>query len=122
MTKNLDKILTLQPALLNWGEHREEVSVFPILDSVFETLADISARGESLSPSLQKLGALNPAYLQSADLYRQSLSAFLTHRDIWRKILGAEGSTRILFLNQNSDELRAGGGFPGTVFVMEWDQ
>lgn len=29
---------------------------------------------------------------------------------------------RILFLNQNSDELRAGGGFPGTAFVMEWDK
>ena len=29
---------------------------------------------------------------------------------------------RILFLNQNSDELRAGGGFPGTAFVMEWDE
>jgi len=52
----------------------------------------------------------------------QSLSAFIAHRDAWYKALGAKGPMRILFLNQNSDELRAGGGFPGTAFVMEWDE
>lgn len=50
-----------------------------------------------------------------------SFSALIRHRDIWYKVLGSQGPIRILVLNQNSDELRAGGGFPGTAFVMEWD-
>ncbi|MCB9806331.1 DUF4012 domain-containing protein [Candidatus Peribacteria bacterium] len=46
---------------------------------------------------------------------------FLKYKDVWYTILGKKGPTRILLLNQNSDELRAGGGFPGTAFIIEFD-
>ncbi len=45
----------------------------------------------------------------------------LKNEDIWYTILGRDGPTRILLLNQNSDELRAGWGFPGTAFIIEFD-
>ncbi len=45
----------------------------------------------------------------------------MRHQDVWYTLLGKNGRTRILILNQNNDELRAGGGFPGTVFVIEFE-
>lgn len=45
---------------------------------------------------------------------------FLKHKKIWKNLfLRKTLSTRILVLNQNSDEIRAGGGFPGTTFLIE---
>jgi hypothetical protein len=55
ITGDIDDILTLQPELLNWVKNREEISVFPLLDSIFEILTDIHDKLENLSPSLQKL-------------------------------------------------------------------
>ena len=37
------------------------------------------------------------------------LDSFIQNKSIWYTILGREKPTRILLLNQNSDELRAGG-------------
>jgi hypothetical protein len=36
-----DGILALQPQVLLWTKQREEVSIFPILESIFEGLGDI---------------------------------------------------------------------------------
>lgn len=46
---------------------------------------------------------------------------FLKNKNVWYTLAGKEKPARILLLNQNSDELRAGGGFPGTAFIIEFD-
>lgn len=46
---------------------------------------------------------------------------FLGNINTWYTLAGRDAPTRILLLNQNSDELRAGGGFPGTAFIIEFD-
>lgn len=117
-----DGILALQPQVLLWTKQREEVSIFPILESIFEGLGDIQGVFQWLSPALQRLWALSPDLMTRWENSLTSFAALIQNRDIWFKVLGAQGPMRILFLNQNSDELRAGGGFPGTAFVMEWDE
>ena len=82
---------------------------------------DIQERIEDLTLSLQAVSSLNPSFIQSVDHYRQIFATFIAHHALWYEVLGSKAPIRILLLNQNSDELRAGGGFPGTAFVMEWD-
>lgn len=119
---SIDGAVALQPQVVSWVKQREENSIFPILSSVLVSMNDIYDRVQSLTPSLQRIWTLNPNLWAQIDGTLASFSAFIRHRDAWYKILGSQSPMRILFLNQNSDELRAGGGFPGTAFVMEWDE
>jgi len=41
--------------------------------------------------------------------YIHRLETFLKYKKIWYDLLGQSGPTKILILNQNNDELRAGG-------------
>jgi len=52
---SIDGALSLQPQLLSWTKQREEISIFPLLDSAFTTLVDIHEIFLGLSPALQKL-------------------------------------------------------------------
>jgi hypothetical protein len=44
-----------------------------------------------------------------------SISWYFNHEDQILSMLGDENPTRYMVLNQNRDEIRANGGFPGTV-------
>ncbi len=116
----MSDFIALQPDIEAWKSQSQTESVFPLLDkifSIFETLqGDIhDVRAQLVHITHDE----NPAGI--SDIVNH-LDSFLKNKNIWYSILGKEKPTRILLLNQNSDELRAGGGFPGTAFLLEFDQ
>lgn len=121
ISSHIDEILALQPAALAWKNDAGSQSIFPLLDSVFVHLETIDKLLVRIDPSLKRLVGANTSSGKMLAGSLASLHSFITHRDMWYAILGKNGPTRILLLNQNSDELRAGGGFPGTAFILEFD-
>lgn len=115
-----EMILQTTDDILWWKKNSETESIFPLLD----TLWDIGENGkeniETLVASLSKIAPPEIALQKKYTQYLHHLDAFLKHKNIWYALLGKTRSTRILILNQNNDELRAGGGFPGTVFLVEF--
>lgn len=114
-----ENIKKMADDILRWKKVAKKESIFPLLDTLWNI-------GENDEKSLQILAtSLFSVVRPDAQLekkYNQSmgyLKSFLDHKKIWYDLLGKTRPTRILVLNQNNDELRAGGGFPGTVFLIE---
>lgn len=95
----------------------EAESIFPIMDETFSWLRDIDPEIRDLHNMVQ--GGLSGFDIGAVFTVWENL---LKHEATWYEILGKNRPTRILLLNQNSDELRAGGGFPGTAFIIEFDE
>lgn len=119
MTGILHSMLGLQSQFYAWREESHTRSIFPLLDILFADLARISGEARSIESIITRF--LDPERLGHIDDMLTSLDSFVANRDIWYTLLGKKGLTRMLLLNQNSDELRAGGGFPGTAFIIEFD-
>ncbi len=117
-----EKIVQTTHDILGWKNISDTKSIFPLLD----TLWDIGESGEEgLRTLAESLFQITPPDQYVREYYERSiayLSSFLSHRDIWYDLLGKTHPTRILVLNQNNDELRASGGFPGTVFLVEFEK
>ena len=90
------------------------------MESLFGSLADLAREGHTTETLLTHVAG--PASLTEIHEMTKGLDALLRDQETWYRLLGKDGPTRILVLNQNSDELRAGGGFPGTAFLIEFDQ
>lgn len=41
VTEHIDEVLLLQPQMIAWAKQREEISIFPLLESVFASTNDI---------------------------------------------------------------------------------
>ncbi len=107
--------------ILGWKNVSETQSIFPILDKIWDIGEESQKDIDTLARSLFSIVTPDTKITEEYTRYKQYLDAFLRHKEIWYTLLGKNGPTRILILNQNNDELRAGGGFPGTVFVLEFD-
>jgi hypothetical protein len=85
-------------------DYADSRSIFPLVADIFSWLRNIDADIRKLHTMIQaKIPQVN------TDVAFNFWDNFLKNEDIWYTILGREGPTRILLLNQNSDELRAGG-------------
>lgn len=119
VSSSINTLLDLESDIAVWRTESQEVSVLPLLGRIFKTLESIQSDVHDIRSQLIHITQNNnPAGL--SDIVHH-LDEFLKHKNIWYTILGKEKPTRILLLNQNSDELRAGGGFPGTAFLLEFD-
>ncbi len=114
--QNTDKLSDIEKSIIQWKDISEDVSVFPIMKEVFRWLSGINSDVEELL-MLVESQAPEMASANAAHFWKN----LLKNEDIWYTIFGRNGLTRILLLNQNSDELRAGWGFPWTAFIIEFD-
>lgn len=116
IARDLDILGEAEASLMQWHEESRTESVFPIVDRIFAWLESIDDEIDELR---DMLSVQAPGFDVGAPfaLWKNILG----HRETWYDLLGKNGPTRILLLNQNSDELRAGGGFPGTAFIIEFD-
>lgn len=116
LLQRTDRIHDIENDIMAWKDSSDTTSVFPIVREVMKWLSSMDSDIRELAMMLQthapELGWETPFTLWTN---------FLKHEDVWYSLLGREKPTRILLLNQNSDELRAGGGFPGTAFIIEFD-
>lgn len=108
--------------ILGWKNVSQKESIFPLLDTIWEIALRSQESIDTLAQSLFALVTPDQWIKDTYTKYKNYLDAILRHQDVWYDILGKNGRTRILILNQNNDELRAGGGFPGTVFVIEFEK
>jgi Protein of unknown function (DUF4012) len=116
-----EKITQAANDILGWKNSSEKESIFPLLDNLWEIGEEGKKSIETLTVSLFKITPPNQYIQTQSRYYLRHLSSFLAHKKVWYDLLGKTRLTRILILNQNNDELRAGGGFPGTVFVLEFE-
>ena len=116
LVQRTDRLRDIEDDIMTWKDAADTTSVFPIVREVMKWLSSMDSDITELSRMIQthapELGWETPYTFWTN---------FLKHEDIWYSLLGWEKPTRILLLNQNSDELRAGGGFPGTAFIIEFD-
>lgn len=109
-------IYDIESDILKWKDTPDTKSFFPILDDIFDWLSSMDSEIRQLHSMIQSKAP--EIETETAFTFWDN---FLKNEDIWYTVLGREKPTRILLLNQNSDELRAGGGFPGTAFIIEFD-
>lgn len=119
MTTILHNLLGIQSEFYEWRESSHTQSIFPLLDDLFPYLSDIAHEAESIETLAKKF--IDSDHAQGFESVKKSFESFIAHQDIWYALLGKNGPIRILLLNQNSDELRAGGGFPWTAFIIEFN-
>jgi hypothetical protein len=116
LVQNTEQVRAIEDDIMQWRDTAETTSIFPIMKEAFHWLS-------SMDRDIQKLFAMIQS--KAPEIESSTVSALWTNilknEDIWYRVLGRDGPTRILLLNQNSDELRAGGGFPGTAFIIEFD-
>lgn len=117
---SIHSLFQFQDEFSQWRISSIEMSIFPLLDRIFPLLEDMMDEIDALQIKAQSYLSLS----QQSDIEKLStlLGTFISHQSLWYDILGKNKPTRILLLNQNSDELRAGGGFPGTAFIIEFDK
>lgn len=106
--------------ILGWKNVSQTQSIFPLLDKLWKIGEDSKENITTLANSLFRIVPPEKWLQQKYTYYLEYLDAFLRNKKIWYDLLGKSRPTRILVLNQNNDELRAGGGFPGTVFLLEF--
>lgn len=117
LIQRTSKFQDIEEDIMAWREVADTKSIFPIVREVMRWFSGMDS-------DIRKLHTMIQA--QAPEI--ESEGAFtlwtnlLKHEDIWYSLLGREKPTRILLLNQNSDELRAGGWFPGTAFIIEFDE
>lgn len=97
----------------NWIEDNE-----PAIESLREALADVHASLESISdiddPRKDEIMHISATF---SGLER-FISFYLSHDSDILRMLGHEEPQRYMVLNQNRDEIRANGGFPGSVITF----
>jgi hypothetical protein len=104
LIQGTSKFQDIEEGIMEWREVADTQSIFPIMKEVFQWLSGMDDDMQELFTMIQT---------QAPEI--ESEGAFtlwtnlLKHEDIWYSLLGREKPTRILLLNQNSDELRAGG-------------
>ncbi len=116
-----ENIKKMADDILGWKNISETESIFPLLDQLWIIGEDGKENIKSLADSIFKIVPPSQQLQKQYTKYFEHLSAFLRHKKIWYSLLGETRPTQILILNQNNDELRAGGGFPGTVFLLEFE-
>ena len=112
-----EKIADIESDILKWKNASNTKSIFPVLDDIFDWLSGMNSAIKQLHTMIQLRAP--EIDIETAFTFWNN---FLKNENIWYTVLGREEPTRILLLNQNSDELRAGGGFPGTAFIIEFDR
>ncbi len=112
----LDSLEGFEKQLLSWSENPANTTILPVARNIFSWL-------HGLDSSISQLFSLLEKQLPDSEFQNISIpwKNLLSHEDTWLTLLGKDHPIRILLLNQNSDELRAGGGFPGTAFIIEFD-
>lgn len=101
-----------------------------ITDILREHKSDISAIEKSLGEAVAaysqvgNLGddAMQQKFTQAVEMIffaKEAISLYESHQDALLTTLGDERPMRYLVLNQNRDELRASGGFPGSAIFIE---
>ncbi len=113
------RLIDMQSDIALWRTQSQKQSIFPLLEKVFDAFGDIQSDMHDIQTQLMHI-TKNPNPAGISDLVGH-FDGFMKNKNIWYTIFGREKPTRILLLNQNSDELRAGGGFPGTAFLLEFD-
>lgn len=108
--------------ILGWKNVSETESIFPLLDQLWDIGENAKESVQTLATSLFAITQPNIHMQERYTWYIRQLSAFLSYKEVWYDLLGENRPTKILILNQNNDELRAGGGFPGTVFLVEFEK
>lgn len=88
---------------MQWREVSQTTSILPVIDDIFSWFSRIDGDIRELHTLLQTQSALD---ISGAFAVWENLQK---NKEIWYTLLGKNGPTRILLLNQNSDELRAGG-------------
>lgn len=116
--KNIQK---MADDILNWKTVAQTQSIFPLLNKMWEVAEEGRDSVSTISTSLFSVIPPRPGLIDKYEKYNTYLTSFLRHKEIWYDLLGKNGPTKILILNQNNDELRAGGWFPGTVFLIEFE-
>jgi hypothetical protein len=112
---DVDRLLAIEWQVMRWKETSATTSIFPIVDDVFSWMRLMDRQVMELFQIIGSRGDFD------MDMVTTFWANIQRNRDTWYTILGKDAPTRILLLNQNSDELRAGGGFPGTAFIIEFD-
>lgn len=119
MSASLNDLIDMQPDIAAWKEQSQKQSMFPLMDRVFRIFGTLQSDIHDIQSQLIHITKdENPAGISDIVSHIDSL---MQNKNVWYTIFGRERPTRILLLNQNSDELRAGGGFPGTAFLLEFD-
>jgi hypothetical protein len=119
IAREVHEIASIQSDLMRWQEAHDTESLFPIMKYVFDRLWRIRTELIQIQARLQHISS--PELFSQIRRGSDLLTALIDHHDIWYDLAGRNRTTRILLLNQNSDELRAGGGFPGTAFIIEFE-
>jgi len=114
-----ENIKKMADDILNWKNVSQTESIFPLLDIVWVLGENGEKSLKTLANSLFTIVRPDMLMEKRYNQYMGYLTAFLEHKEAWYDLLSKTRPTRILILNQNNDELRAGGGFPGTVFLVE---
>lgn len=103
LLKKLTKGEGMIGQVLSWWEVSDSQSIFPLIDDIYSWI-------DETDPPMQKTLKNVMNFMENEQI--QSLSdiwnTLISERETLEKILGKHGPSRILFLNQNSDELRAG--------------
>jgi uncharacterized protein (DUF608 family) len=87
---------------MQWREVSQTTSILPVVDDIFSWFSRIDDDIRELHTLLQTQSLdTSGAFAVWENLQK--------NKEIWYTLLGKNGPTRILLLNQNSDELRAGG-------------
>lgn len=117
-----DRIQQMMQNMIGWKDRSQQESIFPLLDTVWAIGWDGIKNIKTLMNSAEKIAPLESWFQKKYIHYLAIAEAFLKYKKIWYTVLGDSGPTKILVLNQNNDELRAGGWFPGTVFIVEFEK
>ena len=117
-----DSVQKMSLDLIGWKDKSKQESIFPLLNKLWIILEDGTKNIQSLIDSATKLSLLEKWFSEKYIPYIYRLETFLKYKKIWYDILWQSHPTKILILNQNNDELRAGGWFPGTVFLVEFEK
>lgn len=116
LVAELDTLRDIEWDVMYWKQHANTMSIFPVMDDFFDWMEDMRWQISGLREIVQSEN-------MGMDIsgFFSLWENFIRNKDIWYFIAGKDRPTRILLLNQNSDELRAGWGFPGTAFIIEFD-
>jgi len=101
--KSIDVLKKQEKEVMYWKSVATTTSIFPLIDGVFDWIESIDSDVRGLIEIVQTQGEFDTTLL--GDFW----SNLQHYRETWYTLLGKDGPTRILLLNQNSDELRAGG-------------
>ena len=104
LLQRTDKLEIIENDIMTWKDMADTTSILPLVSEVLTWLSSIDSDISDLYTMIQ---------IHAPELGGETLSTlwtnFLKYENVWLSVFGREEPTRILLLNQNSDELRAGG-------------